>query len=177
MLETERLLLRQWKDSDKLPFMDMSMDPEVMTYLPTLLTEEESLKLIQIASEIIDRNKWGIWAVELKDTNEFIGFIGLHNQPVLFDFSPCIEIAWRLAKKHWGKGYATEGAKATLEYAFKKLKLSKVVSFTATVNKPSESVMKKIGMTKVKEFVHPEFSGDPNLEKHVLYEILNPYFR
>lgn len=174
MLETERLILRQWKESDQLPFINMGVDPEVMRYLPKCLTKEESLKLIDKVSEIINQNKWGIWAVELKDSNEFIGFIGLHNQPVLFDFSPCVEIAWRLAKQHWGNGYATEGAKATLEYAFKKLKLSKVIAVTATINKPSESIMKKLGMTKVREFIHPEFSIAPELEKHILYEILNP---
>ncbi|MCK0911672.1 GNAT family N-acetyltransferase [Acinetobacter pittii] len=175
MLETERLILRQWKDSDKLPFIEMGMDHDVMKYLPNFLDEEQSVKLIQMASEIINKNEWGIWAVELKDSHEFIGFIGLHNQPTLFEFSPCVEIAWRLAKKYWGNGYATEGAKATLEYAFKTLQLNKVVSFTATINEPSKSVMKKLGMTKVKEFNHPEFSLNKHLKKHVLYEIFNPY--
>ncbi|WP_353172354.1 GNAT family N-acetyltransferase [Acinetobacter rudis] len=174
MLETERLILRQWQDSDHLPFIKMGQDPDVMKYFPNDLTQEDSLKLIQTVSEIIDKNKWGIWAVELKENHEFIGFIGLHNQPLQFDFSPCVEIAWRLAKEHWNKGYATEGAKAVLEHAFNVLHLEKVVSFTACINQPSESVMKKIGMTKVKVFNHPEFSFAPELEKHVLYEISKP---
>lgn len=85
-----------------------------------------------------------------------------------------MEIAWRLAKEYWNKGYATEGARAVLEYAFNVLHLDKVVSFTASINKPSESVMKKIGMTKINVFNHPEFSSAPDLEKHILYEISKP---
>ncbi|MBJ8554065.1 GNAT family N-acetyltransferase [Acinetobacter bereziniae] len=171
MLETEHLILRQWKESDYLPFINMGKDPEVMKYFPKNLTEDESIKIIQTVTEILNRNKWGIWAVELKENHKFIGFIGLHDQPLQFDFSPCVEIAWRLAKEYWGNGYATEGAKAVLQYAFNVLDLDKIVSFTAITNKSSEAVMKKIGMTKVKEFNHPEFSLAPHLEKHILYEV------
>lgn len=175
MIETERLILRQWKKSDSLPFINMGLDPDVMKYLPNLLTENESLEIINKIEDVFDKKHWGFWAVELKETGEFIGFIGLHDQPEQFDFSPCVEIGWRLAKEHWGKGYATEGAKAALEYAFNKLKLKKVVSFTSLANKQSESIMKKIGMTKVSYFNHPEFSSTPDLEKHILYEMSNPY--
>jgi len=175
MLETERLILRQWKKSDYLPFINIGLDPEVMKYLPKLLTENESLEIINKIKDIFNKNNWGFWAVELKKTGEFIGFIGLHDQPEQFEFSPCVEMGWRLAKEHWGKGYATEGAKAALEYAFNKLNLNKVVSFTSIANNQSESVMKKIGMTKVRYFNHPEFSSTPNLEKHILYEIWNSY--
>lgn len=175
MLETDRLILRQWKESDYLAFIKMGLDPEVMKYFPNLLTRDESLQFINKVKEIIDKNQWGFWAVELKQSGEFIGFIGLHNQPEQFKFSPCVEIGWRLAKEYWGKGYATEGAKATLEYAFNKLNLNKVVSFTADINIPSESVMKRIGMTKVGEFNHPKLTSGHHLEKHVLYEMLNPY--
>lgn len=175
MLETERLILRQWKERDYFPFIKMGLDPKVMEYFPSLLSEDESLEFINKAKEIIDKNKWGFWAIELKQSREFIGFIGLHNQPEQFNFSPCVEIGWRLAKEYWGKGYATEGAKAALEYAFNNLNLNKVVSFTADSNIPSESVMKKLGMTKVGEFNHPKLTSGHHLEKHVLYEILNPY--
>lgn len=174
MLETERLILRQWKESDYLPFIKMGLDPKVMEYFPNLLSKDESLEFINKVKEIIDKNKWGFWAIELKQSGEFIGFIGLHNQPEQFYFSPCVEIGWRLAKEYWGKGYATEGAKAALEYAFNHLNLNKVVSFTADINIPSESVMKKVGMTKVCEFNHPKLTSGHRLQKHVLYEILNP---
>lgn len=175
MLETERLILRHWKQSDYLPFIEMGQDPEVMKYLPKLLTKNESLEIIKKIEGIFEKNHWGFWAIELKENGTFIGFIGLHDQPEQFDFSPCVEIGWRLAREYWGKGYATEGAKAALDYAFNKLNLSKVVSFTSIANEPSESVMKKIGMTKVKYFNHPEFSSNPSIEKHILYEIWNPH--
>ncbi|OTG81626.1 GNAT family N-acetyltransferase [Acinetobacter sp. ANC 4648] len=174
MLETERLVLRQWKESDYLPFIHMGFDSEVMKYFPNCLTQQDSLNFIKAVTGMIDENKWGFWAVELKDSQEFIGFIGLHSQPTQFDFSPCVEIGWRLAKDFWGQGYATEGAKAALEYAFNTLNLDKVVSFTASVNKPSESVMKKLGMIKVKEFNHPKLPPNHYLEKHILYEIYRP---
>jgi len=112
--------------------------------------------------------------VELKETQEFIGFIGLHNQPEQFDFSPCIEIGWRIATDHWKKGYATEGAKAALDYAFNILNKDKVVSFTATVNKPSQAVMERLEMRKVKYFNHPKLPDEHALQKHVLYEIYHP---
>ena len=174
MIETERLILRQWKESDYLPFINMGSDLEVMKYFPKCLTQEESINFIKAVTGIIDENKWGFWAVELKKSQEFIGFIGLHSQPTQFDFSPCIEIGWRLAKDFWGQGYATEGAKAALEYAFNTLNLDKVVSFTSSVNKPSESVMKKLGMKKVTEFNHPKLPQNHDLAKHVLYEIYKP---
>lgn len=174
MIETERLILRQWEESDYLPFISMGFDPEVMKYFPKCLTQEESINFIKAVTGIIDENKWGFWAVELKESQEFIGFIGLLSQPTQFDFSPCIEIGWRLAKDFWGQGYATEGAKAALEYAFNTLNLDKVVSFTASVNQPSESVMKKLGMKKVGEFNHPKLSQNHDLAKHVLYEIYKP---
>lgn len=174
MLKTERLILRKWKKSDYSDFINMGLDPDVMKYLPHLLTQEESLYTIKIIEEMISKNDWGIWAVELKENHKFIGFIGFHEQLTQFDFSPCIEIAWRLSKEYWGRGYATEGAKAALDYAFKVLNMDKVVSFTASVNIPSESIMKKLGMTKVKEFTHPEFSSNLYLAPHVLYEIYNP---
>ena len=119
----------------------------------------------------IDQHGWGLWAVELKETKEFIGFIGLQPQPDLFEFSSCVEIGWRLAKKYWHRGYATEGARAVLDYAFNTLNLDKVVSFTAKSNTPSEAVMKKIGMVKTQEFQHPKLPEDHPLCWHVLYEI------
>ncbi len=103
MIETERLILRKWKESDSEPFIKMGLDEDVMRFFPKLLSPTESISLIQRISALIDKNGWGFWAVELKETQEFIGFIGLHNQPEQFDFSPCIEIGWRIATEHWKK--------------------------------------------------------------------------
>ncbi|WP_180014121.1 GNAT family N-acetyltransferase [Acinetobacter sp. YH16031] len=170
-LETPRLILRQWQDSDTAPFIQMCADNEVMRYFPAPLTPEQSLHFIEKVTRQIDQHDWGLWAVELKETKEFIGFIGLQPQPDLFEFSSCVEIGWRLAKKYWHRGYATEGARAVLDYAFNTLNLDKVVSFTAKSNTPSEAVMKKIGMVKTQEFQHPKLPEDHPLCWHVLYEI------
>ncbi|KGT46143.1 hypothetical protein GW12_28070 [Acinetobacter sp. HR7] len=149
----------------------MGQDPEVMRYFPALLTPEQSLQFIEKVTRQIEQHGWGLWAVELKENKEFIGFIGLQPQPELFEFSPCIEIGWRLAKKFWHHGYATEGAKAVLKHAFRNLRLDMVVSFTACLNTPSERVMQRLGMEKVREFDHPLLPPEHALSKHVLYEI------
>nr|WP_218945563.1 MULTISPECIES: GNAT family N-acetyltransferase [unclassified Acinetobacter] len=171
IIKTPRLILRQWQDADTAPFIQMCADDEVMRYFPAPLIPEQSLQFIQKVTRQIDQHGWGLWAVELKQTKEFIGFIGLQPQPDLFEFSPCVEIGWRLAKKCWHRGYATEGARAVLDYAFNTLNLDKVVSFTAKSNTPSEAVMKKIGMVKTQEFQHPKLPEDHPLCWHVLYEI------
>ena len=171
MLETERLILRPWQASDYPAFIAMGQNPEVMRYFPSLLTPEQSLQFIEKVTKQIDQYGWGLWAVELKETKEFIGFIGLQPQPDPFEFTPCVEIGWRLAQKYWHQGYATEGARTVLDYAFNTLDLNKVVSFTATVNTPSEAVMKKIGMVKTQEFQHPKLPEDHPLCWHVLYEV------
>lgn len=171
MIETKRLILRQWKESDVEPFITMGLDQDVMQFFPNLLTPQESHNLIQKISSLINENGWGFWAVELKETHQFIGFIGLHSQPEPFDFSPCGEIGWRLAKEFWKQGYATEGAKAALDYGFNVLNLDKIVSFTANINTPSQAVMKRLGMQKVKNFDHPKVPLHHQLKAHVLYEI------
>lgn len=111
--------------------------------------------------------------MEVKESKEFIGFIGFHRPSFEADFTPCIEIGWRLKRDAWGKGYATEGAKACLKYGFTELNFKEVYSFTAKINKPSEKVMKKIGMQYVKEFDHPKLEPNNKLCKHVLYVIRN----
>ena len=111
-LETDRLRLRQWKESDYPLFSALNSDPEVMKYFPEKLSTDESNCLaIKLQSHIQDRG-WGLWALEVKSTNQFIGFAGLHNTDELFSFSPAIEIGWRLSKAHWKQGFATEAANA-----------------------------------------------------------------
>ncbi|WP_284090552.1 GNAT family N-acetyltransferase [Acinetobacter pittii] len=176
MIETQRLILRQWKESDVEPFITMGLDQHVMQFFPNLLTPQESHNLIQKISSLIDKNGWGFWAVELKETHQFIGFIGLHSQPEQFDFSPCVEIGWRLAKGFWKQGYATEGAKAALDYGFNVLNLDKIVSFTTNINTPSQAVMERLGMHKVKNFDHPKVLLHHHLKAHVLYEIMSSSF-
>ena len=155
IFESERLGFRRWKDSDKNAFSTMNADICIMQYFPTVLTKEESDSLISRFEKHINEKGFGIWAVERKEDNEFIGFIGMLEISMDVDFKGSIEIGWRLDKRFWKKGYAVEGAKACLDYGFNTLKIKEIYSFTAALNQPSETVMKRIGMTRIKEFNHP----------------------
>jgi len=171
-LETPRLILREWKNSDSPIFIEMNRDERVMEFFPSLLTEEESLAMIVRIKKLLAENNFGLWAVERKDTNEFIGFVGLSIPRFQTDFTPCVEIGWRLAHKHWGYGFATEAAAACLDYGFNVLKLNEIVSFTSVLNIKSMNVMKKIGMNYVKDFEHLNIEDGNRLKRHVLYRKL-----
>jgi RimJ/RimL family protein N-acetyltransferase len=176
MIETARLHLRQWQAEDYASFAAMGTNPQVMEYFPKLLNRAESDAMIDKMKSIIEIQGWGLWAVELKHNQQFIGFVGLHDQPTQFSFSPCVEIGWRLDHSYWGQGYAPEAAHAALAFAFDHLKLDKVVAFTTLHNTKSQTVMQKLNMTQVTEFKHPALAEDHPLSWHVLYEILKSDF-
>lgn len=171
IFESSRLGFRMWKESDRELFAKMNANKEVMRYFPKTLDSKETDDFLNRVQEHFKENGYGLWAVELKDTKDFIGFIGLLTATFEADFTPCVEIGWRLDNKYWNKGYATEGAKACLEYGFNKLNLDTIYSFTAEINKPSENVMKKIGLKKIGEFEHPRVEDRSPLKPHVLYKI------
>ncbi|MFW0929145.1 GNAT family N-acetyltransferase [Providencia sp. VP23HZSY-1] len=172
-LETPRLLLRMWQEKDKLPFTLMNSHPEVMRYFPSVLSEQQSTEMLAtIIDKFSQQGGWGLWAVELKSTNEFIGFIGLNTPAKTLPFSPCIEIGWRLLPEFWHQGLATEGAKAVIQLAFEQLQITELVAFTAVPNTPSELVMKRLGMIKQpNNFYHPALPDGHWLQEHVLYRI------
>ena len=171
-LETERLKLRAWQESDLQPFAELNADKDVMLYFPSVLTREQSDNLADKFQQLILDHGWGFWAVELKATGQFIGFTGLNTQPEQFIFSPCVEIGWRFAKQYWHQGYATEAAKACLKFAFETLQLKEVVSFTAVHNTASEHVMQRLGMQAMFEFNHPALTQESPLSRHILYKIV-----
>jgi ribosomal-protein-alanine N-acetyltransferase len=170
-LKTERLLLRAWGDADREPFARMNADPRVMEYFPAPLTRAESHALVDRIQAHFAEHGWGVWATELRATGEFIGFIGLNVPTFEAHFTPCVEIGWRLAAEHWGKGLATEGARAALDCAFDELRLPEVVSFTTVANHRSRCVMEKIGMRHdaADDFDHPGLPEGHALRPHVLY--------
>lgn len=177
MLETSRLILRQWQEKDLQPFAELNADPEVMKYFPKALNRQESDNVVaRFMAMIIANQGWGFWAVEMKTTGEFVGSVGLAHQPDRFDFSPCTEIGWRINKKFWGKGIAKEAAEASLAYAFNVLHLPEVVSFTSIHNTPSEKLMQRLGMQKQTTFLHPALPADHALAEHVLYKIFHKNF-
>ncbi len=170
-LETSRLILRDWKENDLAEFIRMNQDSHVMEYFLKKLSKEETVDFYNRICEEFDNCGYGLYAVETKEDQKFIGYVGLHNITFDVDFAPGIEIGWRLTPEVWGKGYATEAASACLAYANHILKIKKLYSFTSLPNKRSERVMQKIGMTKIKEFDHPLVETGHWLRRHVLYGI------
>jgi RimJ/RimL family protein N-acetyltransferase len=175
-LQTARLRLRRWRPTDAEPFAAMNADPRVMEYFPKLLTCEESDTLIARIEERFERSGFGLWAVEVIETSQFAGFIGLSVPHFEAHFTPCTEIGWRLAAKVWGRGLATEGARAVVDFGFESLGLDQIVSFTTVANIRSRRVMEKLGMTHdpADDFAHPLLPAGHPLERHVLYRINRP---
>lgn len=169
--ETARLRFRDWKETDIISFAEMNADNEVMKYFPKTLSADESYEFYEAIVAKFHDFGFGLYAVEEKERNEFIGFIGFHEATFETDFTPCIEIGWRLKKEAWGKGYATEGAEACLHYGFTELGFREIYSFTAEVNTPSQNVMRKIGMDFNTYFDHPKLPIESPLKRHVLYHI------
>lgn len=167
--ETERLVLRDWKDSDTASFVQMNADERVMEFFLKTLSEEESLELLDKVKAEITTCGFGIFAVERKVDNEFIGIVGLHNITFDVDFAPAVEISWRLLPQYWGNGYAMEAAAACFQLAAE-FDIPEVVAFTSLPNLNSQRVMQKLGMEFVKEFDHPLVPAFHPLLRHVLYK-------
>ncbi len=172
-IETDRLQLRRWRESDREPFAAMNADQRVMEFFPKQLSTDESHAYVSRIGQHFDEHGFGLWAVEVKNVAPFVGFIGLAIPQFPAHFTPCVEIGWRLAAEHWGCGYAAEGALSVLEFAFSSLRLEEVVAMTAARNQRSQRVMEKIGMTHSADddFDHPLLPGDHELSRHVLYRI------
>jgi RimJ/RimL family protein N-acetyltransferase len=170
-MRTPRLVLRQWVEADREPFAALNADPEVMEHFPAVLSRELSDALADRCGAGLTERGWGLWAVEVVATGEFVGFIGLNPVPATLPFAPAVEIGWRLARAAWGQGLATEGATAALEYGLGPLALGEVVSFTATTNIRSQRVMEKLGMTHdpADDFDHPALPEGHRLRRHVLF--------
>lgn len=173
-LESKRLKLRQWQASDLVAFAKLNSDPKVMEFFPNPLGREQSDKLAERLKANISENAYGLWALELVESNTFIGFVGLNKVEVGtgIPHAPMVEIGWRLDASHWGKGYASEAAKLALDYAFRELKLDEVYSFTSLLNEPSQRVMQKIGMQNTnQDFDHGMLEEGHRLRRHCLYRI------
>jgi RimJ/RimL family protein N-acetyltransferase len=184
IIETTRLTLRSWEEDDARNYFQINQDPEVTKFLPRTITLEESKKFIASQNQQLKERGYCLFACELKDTKELIGFVGLNytnwqetltnkNYAALPAFVPTVEIGWRLASKFWQKGYASEAAKAILNHFLSKNDLNEILSFTVSANARSISVMEKIGMKRdfSGDFFHPKLPLDHQLSKHVLYRI------
>jgi ribosomal-protein-alanine N-acetyltransferase len=172
-LATPRLRLRRWRDADSAPFAALNADPEVMRYFPRRLTRGESDELIEKLESAIEREGFGLWALELRAGGEFVGFAGLARPAFEAHFTPTVEVGWRLARSAWGNGYATEAGAASLAFGFERHALDEVVSFTAVANRRSRAVMERLGMSRRSEddFDHPQLPEGHPLRPHVLYRV------
>jgi ribosomal-protein-alanine N-acetyltransferase len=174
-IRTERLLLRGWRAADLAPFADLNADPVVMEFFPAPLSRAESDAFAGRISETLERQGWGLWAVEVH--GEFVGFTGLAVPRFDAPFMPAVEIGWRLARPAWGRGYATEAARAVIDHAFAAepagLGLDELVSFTSVGNLRSRRVMEHLGMTHDPrdDFDHPLVGEGHPLRRHVLHRL------
>ncbi|RIA34456.1 RimJ/RimL family protein N-acetyltransferase [Ectopseudomonas oleovorans] len=176
---TERLLLRAWRDSDLPALAALNADAEVMRYFPAPLNGEQSAQLLTRMREHLDEHGFGFWALERRDNGEMIGVTGLAQVSFEAPFVPAVEIGWRLARAHWRQGYASEAARAALAVGFEQLGLDEVVSFTVPTNRPSQAVMRAIGMRRDEtgDFLHPKMPAGHPLQAHVLYRIQREQWR
>jgi GT2 family glycosyltransferase/RimJ/RimL family protein N-acetyltransferase len=172
-LRTERLILRPWDAADLEPFAALNADPRVMEFFPNLLDRAESDALATRVQDHFVRHGYGLWAVEIPGVARFAGYVGLSVPTFWAHFTPCVEIGWRLARQYWGHGYASEGARAALAFAFNDLALTEVVSFTSRRNTRSTLVMERIGMKRepADDFEHPLLPEGHALRSHVLYRL------
>jgi len=172
IIETDRLILRTWRKEDTEAYHKINQDPRVIEFLRGPLSLEQVRDFIPAANLHQEKHGYSLWAAELKKTSELIGFIGLNYIDWQAHFTPAIEIGWRIGSKYWGKGYATEGAKACLDFGFNQMALSEIVSFTVPANKRSIAVMERIGMERdlSGDFAHPKLDADHPLSLHVLYK-------
>jgi RimJ/RimL family protein N-acetyltransferase len=178
-IRTDRLIMRRWRDSDLEPFAELNGDAETMRYFPYTLDRAGSDALAELIEQRFELNGYGMWALEVAASGQFIGFTGLNPIP---EGAPGaggpgaggIEIGWRLARAGWHQGYATEAARAALGVAFDGVGLAEVWSFTSVLNEPSQAVMRRIGMTQSRFFDHLRIPADDPLCRHVLYHLARP---
>ena len=173
--ETDRLILRSWEAADLRFVSEINADPQVMRYFPSVMSAGESMAFFKRAENKSETDGFCFSPVEDRATGEFLGFVGLSRptyvKPLPFD--PCVEIGWRLKRSAWGKGYASEAAKAWLRFGFETLDLSEIVSFTAHPNEPSQRVMQRLGMERDRDgdFLMPSLDPDHWLAPHALYRL------
>jgi RimJ/RimL family protein N-acetyltransferase len=171
-LHGERVLLRGWMPSDLEQFAALNADSRVMEHYPAQLTRAQSdaFVLERIIPQFAERG-FGLWAVEVPGVAPFVGYVGLDVPSFEADFTPCVEIGWRLAFPHWGHGYATEAAGVAIAFGFERAGLDEIVSFTAQANRRSIAVMERLGMRYAGEFDHPRLPAGHRLRRHVLYRL------
>jgi RimJ/RimL family protein N-acetyltransferase len=173
-IRTERLMMRRWRNSDRESFAALNADPETMRHFPSTLDRAASDAFVDLIESRFEQQGFGLWALELADSGEFIGFTGLNPMPDDVPGAGGMEIAWRLARSAWHHGYATEAARAALNLAFGGAGLAEIWSHTAVLNEPSQAVMRRIGLIEAARFDHPRIPAGHPLRPHVTYHLARP---
>lgn len=171
LFTSENLGFRLWRDIDLLHFSTMNADPRVMQHFPKTISIDDSENFMHRMNDLYALKGYCYFAVDELKSGLFIGFIGLSEKSFKAPFNPSIDIGWRLAFNFWNKGYATEGAKRVLTFAWENLKLFKITSIAPLVNVGSIRIMEKVGMHKLMEFNHPQLLDYKNLVNCICYEI------
>ncbi len=173
MIRSDRLILREWRDSDIDGFARMSADARVMEFFPSLLDRAQVVAQVDRYRAHVAEHGFGFWAVEAPGVADFVGLCGMAHVRFQAPFAPAVEIGWRLAHEHWGRGYAPEAARAVLDYGFDTLGLDEIVAFAVVANAKSRRVMEKLGMTydPADDFDHPALPPGHAMRRHVLYRI------
>lgn len=174
VLRGERVILRAWEPRDAEPFGALNADPVAMEHFPATLSRAESDALIARAQAALETRGWGWWCLEID--GGCAGFVGLSVPSFEAHFTPCVEIGWRMARRFWGRGYATEAARLARGFAFDELALPEIVSFTTVNNRRSQRVMERLDMTRnpAEDFDHPRLPAGHPQQRHVLYRLQNP---
>jgi RimJ/RimL family protein N-acetyltransferase len=176
VLTTERLVMRAWRKEDRVPFAALNADPVVMEFMAQPLTRAESDAFADRIAAHFREHGFGLWALEVPGVAPFVGFTGLAVPRFEAEFTPCVEVGWRIAHEHWGRGYAPEAAREALRHGFEVARLDEIVSFTTVHNERSMRVMEKIGMSRdpAEDFDHPSLPEGHPQRRHVLYRIGRP---
>lgn len=172
-LETDRLILRPWRESDRAPFAALNADPYSMRFFPKTMSRAESDAMVDAMIASMEQNGWGGFALERKADGAFIGLTGIGRPRFEASFTPCFELGWRILKEHEGNGYVTEAARECLRLGFEVIGEAQLYAFTVPANLPSQAVMRRIGMTRVEggDFDHPNVPDGHALKRHVLYRV------
>ena len=154
-------------------FAEQNADPIVMRFLDGVLSREQSDAYVDRAEAHFADHGFCKWAVEAPGVSPFVGAVGLSHVRFKASFTPAVEVAWRLNRRYWGRGYATEAAQAASDDGFGRAGLSCIVAMTVLGNSPSRRVMERLGMTRTIEFDHPNYQSGHPLCRHVLYRLVS----
>lgn len=170
-IESHRLVLTPWTPADSQPWRDLNADPVVRRFFPGTLDAEQADAERERMISALGQQGWGAWVVRARATDDFLGVVGFQRIPEPIPQAGSIEILWRFAQSAWGQGFATEAARACIEFGREALGFTEIFALTAELNTPSQAVMQRLGMEQIEHFLHPKLKSEHELAPHVLYRL------